>query len=280
MRKDGLTKTGEQELPFLIFTDLDGTLLDHHTYSYEPALPALECLKQRGIPIILNSSKTLDELQVYNEQLRNPYPVIVENGGALCWPSGYFSNLSPNLTSQGYEVKLFSPSYSELVAILQRHGQQSDFDFQGFHDWDVARIAEVTGLSDVAAAKAKNRLCSEPLLWQGSADALTRFRRLLATDGLTTVQGGRFLHVIGDTDKARAMKSLLAIYRNQGYGISQTIALGDSPNDEQMLEAADIAVVVKNPDSPPLEITGKARVFYTENTGPAGWREAIDALLE
>jgi predicted mannosyl-3-phosphoglycerate phosphatase (HAD superfamily) len=36
----------------VFFTDLDGTLLDFHTYSFNPALPALEHLKAHEVPLI------------------------------------------------------------------------------------------------------------------------------------------------------------------------------------------------------------------------------------
>ena len=50
------------ETRLLVVTDLDGTLLDHDTYDWEPARPAIEELKQRAFPLVLNSSKTIAEL--------------------------------------------------------------------------------------------------------------------------------------------------------------------------------------------------------------------------
>ena len=46
----------------LVFTDMDGTLLDHHDYSYAPALNMLDILKGRHIPVIPTTSKTKAEL--------------------------------------------------------------------------------------------------------------------------------------------------------------------------------------------------------------------------
>jgi mannosyl-3-phosphoglycerate phosphatase len=40
-----------------VFTDLDGTLLDHETYSWEAARPALERLELSGILWILVTRK-------------------------------------------------------------------------------------------------------------------------------------------------------------------------------------------------------------------------------
>jgi len=42
----------------IIFTDLDGTLLNHKSYDYKAVLPLLERLKSLDIPVVLNSSKT------------------------------------------------------------------------------------------------------------------------------------------------------------------------------------------------------------------------------
>jgi len=55
----------------LVFTDLDGTLLTHEGYSWQPAAPALERLRQLDIPLILNSSKTAAEIAALREELDN-----------------------------------------------------------------------------------------------------------------------------------------------------------------------------------------------------------------
>ncbi len=53
----------------VIFTDLDGTLLDRDTYSFEPALPALRLIRQKDIPLVLSSSKTRAEIEFYRERI-------------------------------------------------------------------------------------------------------------------------------------------------------------------------------------------------------------------
>ena len=42
----------------VIFTDLDGCLLDRETYSFEPAQAALRLIREKKIPLVLVSSKT------------------------------------------------------------------------------------------------------------------------------------------------------------------------------------------------------------------------------
>ncbi|WP_257294501.1 hypothetical protein [Endozoicomonas sp. YOMI1] len=48
----------------LVFTDLDGSLLDHNHYGWAAARPALELLSEREIPVIFNTSKTFKEVLV------------------------------------------------------------------------------------------------------------------------------------------------------------------------------------------------------------------------
>ena len=58
------------------------------------------------------------------------------------------------------------------------------------------------------------------------------------------------------------------------------MALGDAPNDFDLLREVDHPVLVRRPDSshaPGLEIP---RLITTDGIGPAGWYEAVTARLE
>ena len=72
---------------FWISSDLDGTLLDHTTYSYQAALPALALCQSLGIPIVLNTSKTVAETLAIHTALDLTAPMVVENGSALVFPN-------------------------------------------------------------------------------------------------------------------------------------------------------------------------------------------------
>ena len=73
----------------LIFTDMDGSLLDHHSYSFKPAVEMLDKLEIQGIPVIPITSKTKAELLPLRKQLNNSHPFIVENGAAIYIPRNY-----------------------------------------------------------------------------------------------------------------------------------------------------------------------------------------------
>ena len=74
----------------LVYTDLDGTLLDHNTYSFLSARPALNQLRFQRISLIFVTSKTRSEVEGWRERLNNQDPFVVENGGGVFIPKAYF----------------------------------------------------------------------------------------------------------------------------------------------------------------------------------------------
>lgn len=73
----------------MVFTDLDGTLLDHQTYSFAPAKPALAALRAARVPLVPCSSKSLAEMVELQQALELDGPLIVENGGGVFLPMGH-----------------------------------------------------------------------------------------------------------------------------------------------------------------------------------------------
>ncbi|HKQ32701.1 MAG TPA: HAD hydrolase family protein, partial [Thermodesulfobacteriota bacterium] len=104
---------------FVVYTDLDGTLLDHHTYSFDKAVPALRLLESEGVPLIINSSKTRPEIERYRSLLGNTHPFVTENGGGIFIPENYFSR-SPvcDKRSDGYCIVELGAPREELKAVL------------------------------------------------------------------------------------------------------------------------------------------------------------------
>ncbi len=257
---------------WVVISDLDGTLLDHDTYSFSAARPALARLARSGIPLVLATSKTLAEVKAIRALLAVEGPVIAENGALVEFPASW--------TRGARTLQRFSPAYPDLVALLATLKEQHGFNFPGFHDLGPQGVAELTGLTPEQASLACEREGSEPILWQDSPEALQTFTRLLADRRLKLLQGGRFQHVVGiEADKARAVESILAILMAAGWR-GRSIALGDAPNDHGMLCAADIPIIVRNPHAARMPPIPSPRLLRTAHTGPEGWREAIEAILE
>ncbi|THH35303.1 HAD-IIB family hydrolase [Aliishimia ponticola] len=249
----------------VFFTDLDGTLLDHDTYSHAPARDALAALRDRGIPLVLTSSKTAAEIAELHRDLDlGTTPAIVENGAGI---------FDPQEGLQGDRG-----AHRKVLTALDQLPSPLRAGFTGFTDMTVEEVQILTGLDAEASRRAKMRCHSEPGLWTGPQDTQDAFIAGLAQHGIAARQGGRFLTLSLGHTKADAMATVA-----QHLGATLTVALGDAPNDFEMLDAADIAVVIRNdhgPDVAPLRGEGSPRVHRTTEPGPRGWNTAVLAILE
>lgn len=255
-----MTGTAIDRPPAIVFTDLDGTLLDHETYTWLPAEQALWLLHDKRVPVVLASSKTAAEIAPLREEIGfADCPAIVENGSGILEPG------EPAAGDRNAHDAILS-----ALAVLPAKVRSR---FSGFSDWSIEELAERTGLPRKSAALASRRRFSEPGIWAGNEDERVEFERLLGESGIFARQGGRYLTLSFGATKADRMREI-----KERYGNPFTIALGDAPNDIEMLQAADTGVVVVNPDGkslPGLEGEAEGRIIRTEKAGPAGWNDAI-----
>ncbi len=253
-----------KQCPLLVYTDLDGTLIDHTTYQWSAAQPALDAVRDAGGAVILASSKTAAEVAPLQRDLKlTGFPAIIENGAGVLMPKTM--------------AKTTSPDYCKIRTILDAMSPNIRDYFRGFGDMTVAEVAAVTGLPTEAALLAKDRSFSEPGLWSGTSDDRLAFEAELAKSGVSAQMGGRFLTLSFGCKKSDHMTAINALYQPK-----VTIALGDAPNDIEMLEAADFGVVVANPYHAPLpQLAGEAegRITRTKTAGPQGWNTAVLDLL-
>ena len=216
----------------VVYTDLDGTLLDHHSYSFQAAEAMLSTLKTLDIPVIPNTSKTFAELQKIRQQTKlQDTPFIIENGAAVLIPKGYFP-VQPDETDvyEDYWIKSFSNERSYWIALLAEKATRYGGDYKGFSDMSSDEISLATGLSEEDASLANTRQFSEPLRWLGSEETKIDFSRHMKAAGANVLQGGRFVHISGKCNKGMAMRWLTQQMEKQYDSYYQAIALGDSFN--------------------------------------------------
>ena len=248
--------------PLLVFTDLDGTLLDD-AYRFAGAEAALARLAEQQIPLVLATSKTRAELTTLSAQLPGVPGLIFENGAGITCPG-----------PGGPQTTLFGPGYAALLAILKDLGP-AGAPFEGFAALGAARVEALTGLAPSAVTLAMAREASEPGLFHGNEEALARFRAALAPHGLRAVHGGRFLHVMPERDKVDGLRTLANLLAPG----APTLALGDGENDRAMLEAATFAVVMPRKDGTRLALKRTEGVTIAPAPGPDGWGPAVLAQL-
>ncbi|MCJ8352186.1 HAD-IIB family hydrolase [Moritella sp.] len=264
-----------------IFTDLDGTLLDHDNYSFTPALTTLAELKRAAIPVIPNTSKTYVELVELRRILDLHGPFIVENGAAVYIPVNYFSHQPIGTIQQdGYWVKSLVHLREHWLSLLPTVPVELTALFTNMNNMTVNDIVNATGLDAASATLASQRQYGEPVLWHGNAAQKQLFIQHLNKQGATVLEGGRFLHVCGNCNKGKAMDWLMEQFKF--FNPQQTpysIALGDGNNDIAMLEAAQYAAIISSPVHIPPKLKRKQRLITSKNTGPTGWAEVLAKLL-
>jgi len=246
----------------LIFTDLDGTLLDHHTYSWEPARRMIARLRRLGIPWIFTTSKTRAEVEWWRRQMGNTHPYIVENGGAAFFPEG------PPME--------WGVPYAKLVEALRAASRASNCRVRGFSQMTVEEVSEACQMPFEQALLAKRRDYDEPFM----ALDETRVDELVADierRGLSWTRGGRFWHICGNCDKARAVEAVAHAYRDRSPDLT-TVGLGDSFNDLEFLRKVDQPVLISSPHSGELHKQLSA-AYLTQASGPRGWSEALERIL-
>ncbi|CAA0097288.1 Glucosyl-3-phosphoglycerate/mannosyl-3-phosphoglycerate phosphatase [BD1-7 clade bacterium] len=264
----------------LIFTDLDGSLLDHDTYSAEPALPLLHELQAQGHKIIPTTSKTEPEVRHLQKSLGNKAPFVVENGAAAFLPADEFADFRDSLPIDGFYHQSFCQEANHWRRLIDSLATPFTGCFRRFSTFTTDEIMAATGLDKASAVRAAERQYGEPVQWFGDEKAKIRFAAALINQGANVLEGGRFLHVSGKVSKGRALQWLEAAYSvREPETVFTTIAIGDSKNDVAMLEAADYALVIKSPVHPPPEIKREDSVFYSTLCGPAGWAEGMQSII-
>lgn len=263
----------------VIFSDLDGTLLDHSTYSFQDASEALKLIKSKYTPLVLCTSKARGEIQHYRSLLDNKYPFISENGGAIFIPIGYFSkDFKYDREIDGYKVIELGTQSQILANTLKSIVNETGTEIKGFSEMTPKEIAELTGLEEDLAKLAAERDYSEPFIIKDENKNTATIEEKINLKGYRYTRGGRFHHILGGNDKGKAVEILTNIYKSE-LGDIKTVGIGDSLNDLPMLEVVDIPILVKKQNGeydPEIRLSD---LHYADGIGPAGWNSSILKLF-
>ncbi len=264
----------------VIYTDLDGSLLDHYTYEATAALPLLRQLEPLGTPVIPCTSKTAAARVPLCKTLQLSGPFIAENGALICVPTNWPIPMPTNSGRIGaYWSHSFGYPRAALRAVLDSLSGDWQRCYQPLVDLSVEDVMSLTQLDVRAAARAQRRDFTETLVWRGSDVEFSKFAAIVTQSGLQCVRGGRFVHLMGPNTKADAMAWLqLAIGHYLG-GDLVSIGIGDADNDRALLEAADHALLIRSPVHAFPSLERKHNLYFSHRCGPEGWTEGVQAIL-
>ncbi len=242
---------------YVIFSDLDGSLLNHEDYSFKEAKGMLKVINELNIPLIFTTSKTKLECEILQKQMSIKAPFIVENGAAIYYPDKEMELLG----LEHCKIKIFI----DLV--------KNEFEILSFSSMRVEDIMEYTLFTYEDAKLAKQREFSEPFLIKDER-RLTELEVLAEARGMKILKGGRFYHCVGICqDKGRAVQKAKKYYPD-----CTTIGLGDNYNDIDMLRVVDIPVLIPHHEGRYIDISID-NLIKAPHKGSLGWSEALKGIL-
>ncbi len=266
----------------IIFTDLDGTLLNSETYDYAVTVPIIQQLKSLKIPVVPVTSKTRAEVSTLRQDVGLSDPFVTENG------SGIFIEINhnpfkepPGEQEEDYYVVDLGCPYVQARAGLRVIANELHHSLLGFGDMTIARLQKYTGLSAKDAQEAKAREFSEPFI---TPKAVTSEQLVTAVEsvGFKVVVGDRFSHLIGpEAGKGNAVKRLVELYQSilPADETIVTIGLGNSPNDLDMLDHVDHPIVLPGVKGPHPQLSERGWEV-APSPAPQGWVEAVTAICK
>lgn len=266
----------------VVFTDLDGTLLDRKTYRADPALEVLKELAKREIPVVPVTSKTRKEV-LHLQQTQLPFrgPFIVENGSAIVFPlEDPWTPDERGEVRDRFRIVRLGSTYEEARRALLSLREDLRIPLVTLPELSDEDVTRLTGLRGTSVAHARAREFSEVFLVPASPH-LDLLRRTAETRGFRILVGDRFGHIVGiRAGKGEALRVLMDLLRERFPETRwRTIGLGNSPNDVELLEFTDHSVVIPGPAGPHPELD-RGGWIVAPAPGPEGWAQAIRDLLE
>jgi mannosyl-3-phosphoglycerate phosphatase len=290
--------------PRVVFSDIDGTLIDTFTRKYGRSKELVKKLTESSIPVVLCSSKTRMEQEAIRRDLElEDEPFIVENGGAVIIPQYYFgriyedhddgSSLVNNDEEEddiqhndrirldgGYTIIELGRSSGEIRKVLQEIRRKTDIIFRGVSDIAIEELAKIVGMTYAEAERMSKRQYGETIL-DIDKTRKVQFEQVLNQHGLKPIYGGRYFDITAGNDKGKAVRILMDLYRKKLGDNTIFIGIGDSLNDLPMLKSTDVAIIVQKHDGSwanmEKDISG---IVQVEGIGPKGWENAFDYIME
>ncbi len=265
---------------YLIFTDLDGTLLDHENYSFGDNKKMISTIINNKNEIIFNTSKTFSECKKLLKELKLlNMPFSTENGAVIYFPKIRFNKII-NSSSFGryWSVRIAKLSSKNWYQFLKL--KQKKYNFFIAQDLSPKILKKYTNLNNTNMML--DREASQIILWEDNLTKLKLFKKDLKSekDGVLII-GSRFMQISSICNKRIAKKLISHAYDIQfrdKYSIN-TIALGDSKNDIDMLNSCKYPCLIKNSsDAYPKLRPDKKNVFKSSKLAPDGWSEVLYKL--
>lgn len=265
----------------LIATDLDGTLL-RSDHSISPRTrQALAQARAHGVEVVPVTARQPGGLRQISAQAGFESWALCSNG-ALCIHLGTGQVLFEELldvASQTALARALLERFPDLYFVSVREAGQTFVPQRGYaalaaesdHKLDPAQMGGYD-LAEVLAAPSLKFILRHPRL--SPAELLAEVEALGLNSIYATCSGAPFVEVAAaGVTKAAGVARLT---QELGIAQAQVLALGDAPNDAEMLAWAGWGVAMGNADARAREAANEVTLSNAED----GWAVAVERLLQ
>ena len=262
----------KQKKQIIIFTDIDGSLLNRDTFRFDEIEDYFRKLVSKGIKIIPNSSKTEAELLDFNKEYNLNLSFIAENGSSIHRLNLIHKNL-PEKVSLGRSTDQIYGIYNENIP----YHLKDKITF-------ISRLnskeqQEIFGLPSYKIKIALERNHSLPIQFNGTESEKNEFINIMTDSGLTIQTGGRIMNICDKTNKSKAMLKTIELIKGEMNDEIITIGVGDNHNDIEMLKNSDYACLVKN-DNFDSSLVNIENLIKSSEPSPLGWADVIKTAIQ
>ena len=261
-----------QKKQIIIFTDLDGSLLDKDTFKFNIIENYFRELILKNIIIIPNTSKTEAELLDFNKQYNLNLSFIVENGSCIHGlnlinpklPKKILISRTVDKIYEIYNSNVPNNLKNKITFILKLNSKKQE---------------EIFGLPLNKLKLAIKRKYTIPIKFNGSQIEKYELIEILNNVGLTLQTGGRIINICDNINKSKAMSKTIELISKEIDDKIVTIGVGDNQNDIEMLKLSDHPCLVRNDNFNSALINIDNLIKSTEPS-PMGWADVIKTAIQ
>ena len=264
-------------LPSVVFSDVDGTLLDKEHHVSPRTVAAAHMLEERGIPLVLVSARMPEALDEIRRTLGNVGPVVCYGGAYVLDGDGAELLSRPIGIGCALEVRDFVACEAPDVCCMA----------YGYHAWvtsdrsdpRVQREEKIVGVTSTEGEIEEHfsERGLHKLLLVGESASIERVERVVgaAFPSLTVVRSSPILCEVMDGQVSKA-EGIEAVCRHLGVDAADAAAFGDGRNDVAMFDAVGESWAMANA---PAEVRVAAtRVTWLDNEHD-GLAEAVFSFV-
>ncbi len=260
--------------------DLDGTLLTSDQHISDVDLRTLRDLSRKGIKIVIATGRSVHQIKEYIRELDIADPIITYNGSLISNPSTGEIIMKKTFSAEDVhtvETAMKEENFNYFFYTSNHIYYARDCDYSKYQQYYNTTVPEELRMPVFHISEMPEEEYSDVLVIAANNDAsvIPKFRKKLSgkVDLNILDSGNKIIDILSaDVSKGKAIRKLVSHFN---IPLSETVAFGDSQNDETMFETVGFSVAMGNA----YDSLKKKADFITKTNDEYGITHALNVLL-